>query len=259
MYASNVLESYILNAFREVPWSATSASGLYVELSLTPPNEAGEGVTPPAYTGYARQQVTFGAPVEMQNSWGLANTLAVTFPQTLTDAGTVTHIAIYSALTGGEMLLYGPLNTPKPIVSGATPIFQIGEIKYWLSGDFADDFKKAILQFLSDYNSSGVRMFAVEAATLALCRGLETTLATALLSFTEVTQTSSGQSVISNASEISMVAASNLAGYDMLKISGMYGQVASMRTIAQKGITPGQFSAGDEVNIPVGSLTVTVN
>jgi hypothetical protein len=47
----------------------------------------------------------------------------VTFPQATGDWGTISHIAIFDALTSGNMLMYTDLTTSKVIGNG--DIFQI--------------------------------------------------------------------------------------------------------------------------------------
>ena len=69
--------------------------------------------------GYARQTIDFG-----ESSGGTAsNNATVTFPTATGNQGTISHVAIMDALTGGNVLFYGSVTTAKQIQNGDT--FQI--------------------------------------------------------------------------------------------------------------------------------------
>lgn len=68
---------------------------------------------------YARKAVTFNAA-----SAGSADTAAtVTFDAATANWGTITHVAVMDASTGGNVLFYGAVTTSKTIESGDT--FQV--------------------------------------------------------------------------------------------------------------------------------------
>ena len=68
---------------------------------------------------YARQTLSFGTA-----SGGSASTDAtVTFPAATANWGTITHVAIMDASTGGNVLFHGSVTTSKTIESGDT--FQV--------------------------------------------------------------------------------------------------------------------------------------
>ena len=71
-----------------------------------------------AYTGYARQTITFDA--------GKTNDISVTFPNTDVEY-TVTHAALIDNTTG-KIIAYGPLTASKVIPNGDPCHFSIGEI-----------------------------------------------------------------------------------------------------------------------------------
>ena len=68
---------------------------------------------------YARKAITFGAA----SGGTSANNATVTFDTATASWGTVTHVAIMSASTGGSVLYYGAVSTSKLIESGDT--FQV--------------------------------------------------------------------------------------------------------------------------------------
>ena len=68
---------------------------------------------------YARQSITFDAA-----TGGSADSAAtVTFPAATANWGTITHVALMDASTGGNVLFHGSVTTSKTIESGDT--FQI--------------------------------------------------------------------------------------------------------------------------------------
>jgi hypothetical protein len=70
-------------------------------------------------TGYSRQAVTFAAAVQGTS----ATNATVTFPAATANWGTVTHVAVMDATTGGNVLFWGAVTTPKTIETGDT--FQV--------------------------------------------------------------------------------------------------------------------------------------
>lgn len=109
---SDYLENALLNAtLRGVAY--TSPTTVYVALFTSDPTDAGTG-TEVSGGAYARQAVTFGAP----SNGTCSNSADVLFPIATAAWGTITHIAIFDAATGGNMLYSAPLTTSKTIASG---------------------------------------------------------------------------------------------------------------------------------------------
>lgn len=95
----------------------TKPSGLFVGLFTAAPGEAGGGTEiSTVATGYARQSGAFtvsgNAPTQA------TNTAAIEFPTATASWGTVTHVALFDASTGGNMLAYATLTASKTIASG---------------------------------------------------------------------------------------------------------------------------------------------
>lgn len=106
---TNYLEDNLLNhVLRNTAF--TSPTTVYVALFTAAPGEAGGG-TEVSGGSYARQSVTFSAPA----SGVVANSGAVTFPTATAPWGTITHMAIFDAVTVGNMLYYGALAAPKVV------------------------------------------------------------------------------------------------------------------------------------------------
>ena len=109
MSMSDYLENALLNAvLRNTPY--TSPSQVYVALFTSDPTDAGTG-TEVSGGGYARQAVTFNAPSNGQ----VTNAADILFPVATASWGTVTHVGIYDAQTGGNLLFSGALTTSKTI------------------------------------------------------------------------------------------------------------------------------------------------
>lgn len=119
---SNYLETALLNAvLRNTPY--TSPATVYLALYLSDPTEADTG-TEVSGGGYARQPVTFTAPSNGQ----VTNSADIIFPVATTDWGTVTHVGIRDAATGGNLLWYGPLTVSKVIQANDQLIIKAGDL-----------------------------------------------------------------------------------------------------------------------------------
>lgn len=114
---SNYLETALINATLRNT-SYTSPATVYVGLYTTDPTDANTG-TEVSGGSYARTAVTFGAP----SNGAATNNAAVEFPQATASWGTVTHIGILDASSGGNLLYHAPLTTSKTIATG--DIFRI--------------------------------------------------------------------------------------------------------------------------------------
>ncbi len=109
---SNYLENALINAtLRNTAYS--SPSTVYVGLFTSDPTDAGTG-TEVSGGSYARKAMTFGSP----SNGASTNSGAVEFDQATGDWGTITHFAIFDALTTGNMLYHGALTASKTIATG---------------------------------------------------------------------------------------------------------------------------------------------
>lgn len=109
---SDYLENALLNATLRGQ-AYTSPTTVYLALFTSDPTDTNTGVEVSG-GAYARQAITFNAP-----SNGSASSAAdVLFPIATAAWGTITHIAIFDAATGGNMLYSAPLTTSKTIASG---------------------------------------------------------------------------------------------------------------------------------------------
>lgn len=67
---------------------------------------------------YARQPITFSAPAIESGKETIKTTADIQFPVATADWGTITHIAIRSAATGGTQIAFGALQNQRTIQNG---------------------------------------------------------------------------------------------------------------------------------------------
>jgi hypothetical protein len=119
--ASDYLENEVLDhVLGKGTRDFTSPANLYVGLWTADDGLEGGTVTSEVSGGsYAREAVTFGAA----SSGAASNSGTITFTTATGNWGTVTHVAIMDASSGGNVLFHGAVTTSKTIESGDT--FQI--------------------------------------------------------------------------------------------------------------------------------------
>lgn len=114
---SNYLENALINGTLRAT-TFTAPTSVFVSLHTADPTDAGTG-TEVSGGSYVRQAATFGAP-----SNGVSTTTAdITYPQATAGYGTVGWVAIWDAVSTGNMLYYTALDTAKTIDTG--DIFKI--------------------------------------------------------------------------------------------------------------------------------------
>lgn len=105
--------------------SATRPTAWYVALYTAAPSDSGGG-TELTGNGYSRQSVAFDAATSPGGT--TSNSGDVTFTASGGDWGTVTHIGIHDADSGGNLLWHGAMTTSKTIADGDTLQFSTGNI-----------------------------------------------------------------------------------------------------------------------------------
>jgi len=99
---------------------------VYVGLSTSDPLDSGAGLAEPSGNAYARVLTT--------GLWSAAsvghieNAADIVFVMASGNWGTITHFALFDALSGGNMLGHGSLVTPKAIGVDDTAKFAAGDI-----------------------------------------------------------------------------------------------------------------------------------
>ena len=100
---------------------------IYVALSTANPTDDGSGFAEPSGNAYARRQ-TSASDWNAATGGSLDNASDITFGQATGNWGTITHFALFDAVTGGNMLAHGALNQPKAIGSSDTAKFEAGDL-----------------------------------------------------------------------------------------------------------------------------------
>ena len=110
--------------------TATRPTNWYVALYTAAPSDSGGG-TEVSTGGYARQAVTFAAATSPGGT--TSNSGTVSFTASGAAYGTVTHIGIFDAVSGGNLLWHGAMTASKTIADGDTLEFSAGNIDLTLA------------------------------------------------------------------------------------------------------------------------------
>ena len=106
----------------------TPPSTVYLALYTSTPG-AGDTGTEVSGGGYARQAVTF-SPASGGSGGQVVNSADVVFPVATASWGTITHVGVRDAATGGNLLYYAALSTAKTIAAGDQIKFPAGQISF---------------------------------------------------------------------------------------------------------------------------------
>lgn len=90
---------------------------VYLALFTTNPTAAGTGQEVTG-GGYERQPITFSSPATETGKQTIKNSMKIEFPVAYGDWGTITHIGIYTAATGGDFISFGALTNSRTIMDG---------------------------------------------------------------------------------------------------------------------------------------------
>jgi len=127
MSITNATANAALDKFLGQPISGGGLwpSTVYIGLLLAEPNPDGSGVVEPSGgLAYSRPGVT-NSIAEWPGATSRQKTHAsdIVFPQAIGgNWGTITHVGIFDAASGGSLLAYGPLQTARPV--NETDIFR---------------------------------------------------------------------------------------------------------------------------------------
>lgn len=105
--------------------SFSPPSTVYVALFTADNGLEGGTITGEVSGGsYARQSVTLSAASDGESS----NTADIEFPTATADWGTVTHVALMDASTGGNVLMHSALDASKTVNNGDTFKINAGDL-----------------------------------------------------------------------------------------------------------------------------------
>lgn len=120
-YAENIIASYMLTTATGT--AITRPTAWYAALHTADPTDAGTGAEVSGGS-YARQPVTFPSPTNGVTSPGSD----ILFPTATANWGTVTHVAIWDSLTGGNLLKSGALTASQAVNTGNTFKLPAGQV-----------------------------------------------------------------------------------------------------------------------------------
>jgi hypothetical protein len=105
-YETNVLTWTFTNS------AVTRPTAWYLGLFTSDPGEASGG-TEISGSGYAREAITFTVSGDLATNSG-----AIEFDAATGSWGTITHVAVFDAITSGNQIAYAALSTSKAIDTG---------------------------------------------------------------------------------------------------------------------------------------------
>ena len=126
---SDHAEVLILN-YLMTTTSVTRPTAWYVALYTGAPSDAGGG-TEVSGSGYVRKAVTWATATGTAGT--TSNSNAPSFTASGGAFGTVTHIGIHDAESGGNLLWHGAMTASKTIADGDTLEFSVGNIDLTLA------------------------------------------------------------------------------------------------------------------------------
>lgn len=127
---ADYVEDKILNHI--VGKTAFTMPTAYVALSTADPKDDASGIAEPSGNNYARV-TTSGGDWNTASGGAIDNAGAITFNTASGSWGTITHFALYDALSGGNMLGHGELDASQAVGSAETIKFAAGELNLTLS------------------------------------------------------------------------------------------------------------------------------
>ena len=122
--------TYFLNCVAGNIFKSTDAdalpTSLYIGLSTTAPSADGTGVTEPSDSEYSRVQLV---NMSVPEDGCVKNNGAISFNESGESWGTITHYVICDAVTGGNVLMYGPLTVSRTVEAATVMTIREGQLK----------------------------------------------------------------------------------------------------------------------------------
>ena len=113
MSFSNTFETHVLN-YVFTATSVTRPTAWYLALFTSNPAEDASGTeVSTSGTAYARQSASFTVSGNTAS-----NSAAIEFPTATASYGTVSHVGVFTASSGGDLIAYAALSTSKAIDTG---------------------------------------------------------------------------------------------------------------------------------------------
>lgn len=126
---SDYLETAIANWLRGTAFPAEPTNTHVALFTSDPADDAsGTEVSGGSYARVALAQADWNAPVASGGGQLIDNAVAVTFPTATASWGTVTHVGLFDASTGGNLLYHGALASSKAVGDGDTFEIAAGDL-----------------------------------------------------------------------------------------------------------------------------------
>lgn len=107
--------------------SASLPNEFYIGLSTTTPSADGTGVTEPSSSaGYKRIKLL---SISEPAGGVVSNSSSITFDESTASWGVVTHFVIFDALSGGNLLIFGELSSPRTVEADTIMAIKEGYLK----------------------------------------------------------------------------------------------------------------------------------
>ena len=202
-------ETKMLNAMRGT--AAAAPASISVGMFPSRFGESGTGGTEVSYEGYVRQQSAAIGPGDQRQHGQLREQRgAPGLPTPPGSSGTVTHVAVFDAQTGGNMLCYTALNNNIVLTSETSPRIQSGNVQLSLSAGNMDTATKCVLNWLRGTSISGFTSYLALYNGEPASGGTELTgtgYARMAISFAEPAEQVSGQMTMQNSTAMESAAA----------------------------------------------------
>lgn len=158
MYATDYFENKMLGLLNGQTIQTPKTEGVpkvYLAMFMSDPGDTGDEGYEVSYTGYGRQEITFSNPSEYGTGLAIENINQINFAESPINIGNVTHIGVMDSLSGGNMLLYGQLDTALNIQQGVTPIFRAGAVKWIWTGNLGRYYREKIMNVFRGFDCEG--------------------------------------------------------------------------------------------------------
>ena len=103
----------------------------YIGLTATEPSISGENKGEPSMSGTGYSRVLLSSLSEPADGV-IKNTAVISFDESITDWGIMTHYTVYDAQTGGNLLFYGPLSLIRNVEPNTVITIRTGELSIQL-------------------------------------------------------------------------------------------------------------------------------
>lgn len=124
----------------------TMPTAVYVGLFTGSPGETGSQTSEVVAAEYARQELTSHMDATVLATGVASNASGLTFPEPVSDWGTIAYVGILDAASGGNMLFYEALPAARAVEADAAAVqFTAGQISLTMLGNATQYLQKKLL------------------------------------------------------------------------------------------------------------------